>query len=87
MISALLPDFWPYILAGLAALGVAIMAALRRRRLIRDTKKAMRTEAWLEAAETYRDTREQMDNAYLADDPHDAAKFLRERKPRAGKKT
>ena len=79
MISALLPDFWPYIIAGLAALG----GALGLRWLRRDAARDARRETALDAAERMARTRKRMDDAEAAfgDDPAVLRDSLRKRDP------
>jgi hypothetical protein len=73
MLSALLPDFWPY-LAGLLAL---IGAALG---LYAKGKGDAKAKTALQAAEAYAKTRKEMDDAdTLGNDPDAARRWLHER--------
>jgi hypothetical protein len=73
MLSALLPDLWPYIAGLLALIGAALGIYAKGRG---DAK----AKTALQAAEAYAKTRKEMDDAdTLGNDPDAARRWLHER--------
>lgn len=75
MTGAILTQFLPYILGGLAALAALVTAYFGGR-------KAASDKAKLKETITYIETRKRMDETNTPDNPDDADKWLRDRSKR-----